>query len=803
MMKGLGDRRLAGSVLAFAIMLAHGAASAQTGGQATQEPSQAGTKVRPGAQGVAATGNQAGVQSESAPQGDIVVTANRRSERLNDVSTAVSAFTAEDRTLRGINTTQDIARFTPGVSISDTPNRVNVRGIGRVTNALGSDPGVANYVDGFYTSESDVIGSSDFLTERVEILRGPQGTLYGRNSIGGAVNVISKRPTTNYVVEGRAGITDYQNYSAAASLSGPISDALRFRVAALGTTQGKGYIKNIAGPDQNTNRLYTVEGQLEADVTSNLNIWVRAQHTRYDRRPQGGTSPGAVTIDPYGNVPYFGGLVANPTFGVANVSVGDPYTVAYDYGGRQQLSKNLTLTTNATLTTDEVIVRYIGGYAQYDYLQTRDYDQTARKSFLRPAFGTQIPVSTNYVERVGENKRWNSSELDFLSTPGGQFDWIVGSFFYHEKLDQPYDITVPDVPLFERPVSLSAAVPQIINPRRSYYSQRGQLSATSLAAFGQVTWRFLPHLSVNVGARYSADQKRGREDQFQVFYNVEVDPTHTYGVLNTGRNLRGDWDAFTGNVGLNYEPTARTLAYAKYSRGYKSGGFTLGALAPRPEVDAEHIDAYEIGLKQGIGPLQINSAAFYNDYSNQQVPVLLVVGPGIVQSILFNVPRSRSYGFETEATIKPIRALSLSAIYSYLDATYRQFSGVVDPAVANPVPLDLRGQQLPQSPKNRLTLNGVLTVGPFDFSATQSWVDGQYYQVFNTDRYRGPAYRDTSLQLTFTAPEQRFRLIGRVSNLSDNTSFSYVTATAYSAGALRSVTPRLPRVFSLEGRVKF
>ena len=797
-MKGKVDFRLAGSMLALAIATLPGCpALAQDTGQAANEQSQAGTQSSPGSQGQAVTNNQANRQ-ENAPQpGDIVVTANKREERLNDVAAAVSAFTAEDRTIRGINSTQDVAKFTPGVSISDTPNRVNIRGVGRVTNALGSDPGVANYVDGFYTSESDVIGSSDFLTERVEILRGPQGTLYGRNSIGGAVNIVSKRPTTDYVVEGRAGISDYQNYLAGASLSGPISDSLRFRIAAIGTTQGKGYVKNLAGPDQYTDREYTVEGQLEADVTSNLNVWVRAQHTRYDRRPQPAT-----TIDQYANVPYFGGLVANPTYGVNNVSVGDPYTVAYDNGGRQQLDGNYSVTTNVTLNTRDVIVRYIGGYSQYDYLQTRDYDQTARKSFNAPGFGTTFPVSTNYVERVGENKHWNSSELDFLSTPGGQLDWIIGFYYYHETLDQPYDIEVPDVALFEHPVSL-ADVPTINNPRRSYYSQRGQLSATSLATFGQLTWRFAPHVSIDLGARYSDDQKRGREDQFQVFYNVQVDPGHTYGVLNAGRNLRGDWGAFSGAATLNFKPTDQTLAYAKVSRGYKSGGFSLGALAAVPEVAAEHLTAYEVGLKQGIGPLQVNSALFYNDYTDQQVPVSVQTAPGVVIPILVNVPKSRSYGFETEATIRPVRPLTLSAIYSYLNATYRDFSGVIDPASANGAPQNLRGEDLPQSPRNRLTLNGVLTAGPFDFSASQSFVDSQYYQVFNTDRYRAPAYQDTALTLTWTAPHERFRLIGSVTNVFDNTSYSYITATAYSAGALRSVTPRLPRVFSLQGRVKF
>ncbi|ALC14670.1 TonB-dependent receptor plug domain-containing protein [Sphingopyxis sp. 113P3] len=305
---------LAGSVLAIAACASSQTVSAQEGSQTDSDATTQAPEDRPSAQ-----------VTEGQTEAGIVVTANRREELLNDVATAVSAFTAEDRTIRGILSTQDVAKFTPGVSISDNPNRVNIRGVGRVTNALGSDPGVANYVDGFYTSESDVIGSSEFLTERVEVLRGPQGTLYGRNSIGGAANIISKRPTDEFQVEGRAFINDYMRYGGAASISGPISDALRFKVAAIGAKQKGGYIENISGPDQYSDEIYTIEGQLELDITPNLTAWTRVQHTRYDQQPQIPT-----VISSFANVPYFGGLVANPQFGLTNPSQGDPFVVSYD-----------------------------------------------------------------------------------------------------------------------------------------------------------------------------------------------------------------------------------------------------------------------------------------------------------------------------------------------------------------------------------------------------------------------------------------------------------------------------------------
>lgn len=183
--------------------------------------------------------------------------------------------------------------------------------------------------------------------------------------------------------------------------------------------------------------------------------------------------------------------------------------------------------------------------------------------------------------------------------------------------------------------------------------------------------------------------------------------------------------------------------------------------------------------------------------------IRLQTSPGVFNSILFNVPKSRAYGFEAEANVRPVPALSLSAIYSYLNATFREFSGVIDTASSNGAPQDLRGDDLPQSPRHRLTLNGVVSAGPVDLSVTQSWVGSQYYQVFNTDNFRAPAYSDTAVRVTFTAPGERFRLIGGVNNLFDNTSYSFVTTGAFANGALTSVTPRLPRVFYAEARFKF
>src|SRR5262245_4572051 len=175
---------------------------------------------------------------------EIIVTAQKRSEGLQDVPVAVSAFTSQTRDLIGVNTIGDLTDFTPGLSYATTLDRMSLRGVGRLTNNYGSDPGIATYSDGFYTASNVEAGKRPINTARIEVLRGPQGTLYGRNSIGGALNVVSKRPTDTFQGEVRATVGDYDTQIYEAALSGPITDWLRFRVSGNQGGQHEGFFRD-------------------------------------------------------------------------------------------------------------------------------------------------------------------------------------------------------------------------------------------------------------------------------------------------------------------------------------------------------------------------------------------------------------------------------------------------------------------------------------------------------------------------------------------------------------------------------
>ena len=206
---------------------------------------------------------------------EIVVTAEKRNESLETVPVAISAYTAKTRDLLGIETIQDMTNFTPGLAYSTSLDRAFIRGVGRETNNLSTNPGVATYSDGVYNS-SVVAASGDAMFEdRIEVLRGPQGTLYGRNAIAGTINSISKRPTPDWTAEVRAKFGNYGVHDFEGTVSGPITDTMRFKFGGYRNTQNGGYYRNLLngkseGSNLSRGNFFYWEGQFEWDITPDV-----------------------------------------------------------------------------------------------------------------------------------------------------------------------------------------------------------------------------------------------------------------------------------------------------------------------------------------------------------------------------------------------------------------------------------------------------------------------------------------------------------------------------------------------------
>ncbi|MGA0607880.1 TonB-dependent receptor [Phenylobacterium sp. VNQ135] len=745
---------------------------------------------------------------------ELVVTAEKREQSLQDVPVAVSAFTSEKRDVAGITGIQDFVNFTPGMNYSGT-DRVSLRGAGRNTFYIGNDPGVASYSDGFYSASSSELFKTPLFIERTEILRGPQGTLYGRNAIGGAINQVSKRPSQEYGGEIRALYGNYDRYRIEGVVSLPVADNLRFKIGASHEDQSKGFIKNI-GPanDGATIKRTYYEFQMEAEPTEKLDIFVRYNRSVWDDTTGVGDRLANLTT-PYDTTRVFGPigqLQINPQFGYTtpNPGVADPYVMNTNTDGYGQLRGNHVITTTVTYDLGFADLRYIGGFQQYNYQTGGDYDNTSRTAPIVGILPT--PYFPTQTTDFNEHKRYYSNEINLTSNGDGPLRWILGLYQYEEEYKQRVQLANPNQPQLRNPISALTGTPAAPNPTGNFADSQAELNSKAYAVFGQATYELSDQFAVTAGLRYTKDKKNGWEQQRLILLtptlpagpaaglvaldvSTDLDGVAANGAQNS-RRLKDSWDAVTGVLNLDWTPDSDTLGYAKYSRGYKSGGFLLGTLAPDPQADQEQVDAFEVGLKKTFaGRLQVNAAAFYNDYKDLQLNLSQLNAAKTAAANNFVNVDAEAYGLELEAIWRPIDNLDLSASYGYLHTEITSGCCFYDPA--DPGALDpnatpeggfttsngtrlvfqtLEGSRIYQSPKHKFAGNANYTFefgpGNLILSATYTWTDKTYYQPFKSEANRVKAYDVADFRVLWNDADDRYTVIGFVKNAFDNRGFT-------------------------------
>ena len=474
---------------------------------------------------------------------EVIVTAEKREVNLQEVPVAVSAYTSETRTMLGVNTVEDLARFTPSVAYRND-DRLAIRGVGRLTNAVGTDPAVALYSDGIFSTSMADTSTPPLFIDRTEILRGPQGTLYGRNSVGGAINVISKRPTDKFEGEMRLQGGNYNFYHADGLVRGPITDSVRYLLGAYTEKRDDGFIKN-RGPaeDGATSDRWMVEGQLEADLGEDA--FVRLRYSKFEWNDTYGVGNTLLSgISPYDNVlPYNGGLYYNPVFGFQgqNPGISDPYSADTNRTVVGTLQDHNRIHLDFTWNLSGATLKYMGGYQEYLYHTGDDDDETARTglidipvpagvpgvdstmsvdfdgagpltpfTFNRPAY-TARGVTTDREGFYEEHQRWWSNEIDLSSNGEGDVQWIAGLYQYNTTWDNPQHTTAHgDASLL---VPADGSTP---NPLGWSGAINGHLEGESYAAFGQIDWSFAPAWTFTLGARYTEDKKKGFDEAWYV-----------------------------------------------------------------------------------------------------------------------------------------------------------------------------------------------------------------------------------------------------------------------------------------------
>ncbi len=664
---------------------------------------------------------------------ELVVTAEKREQSLQDVPVAISAFTSEKRDLVGINTVQDMTNFTPGLQYSTQTDRISLRGVGRLNNSHAADSSVAVYSDGIYSTSTVQAGETPIFIDRLEVLRGPQGTLYGRNSVGGAINIVSRRPTEEFYAEVRGTYANYNRHLLEAAVSGPITDWLQFRLAGNWDKQTKGWFDNVSTASTARDEGGVIdttffEGQLQAKFGERVEAWLKVSLVHWDNGGGGPGSRSSWSPFPYttsqqsqGNnlVPQAGfgysGLATNVQANgcpAVNVALTDSRKICVDTPGTVSLTDTIIVATHLTYHADKFDVKFITGGTKYDYNLTGDQDGTGVSSYttcytlpvasipgcLATGAGAQT-YSTKYAFHYREAEEWWSNEINIISTGDGPFQYVFGAFLYHEDYVQPVFTMLENEPRLDTVVASAVGGLAPPDPLRRIYDDRPHFNLHSKAIFTQIDYKFSDTLKTTLGLRYGTDHKHGYERTRIVFgpgtlnAGLPVDVTPVLGLVG-GRGVvsttydpvsgfktrlyNDTWRAATGTAGLEWTPNDDTLVYGKYSRGYKAGGFRIGidtSLGADPRTEKETLDSFEIGLKTNFGPtLQVNGDVFYYEYKNAQVPLSQpsATAGGTANSVLFNVPRAVTKGLEVETIWQPIDNLQILANYSYLDAKIRK-----------------------------------------------------------------------------------------------------------------------------------
>jgi iron complex outermembrane receptor protein len=508
----------------------------------------------------ALVGASAHAQTTSAPSTvntieELVVTAEKREQSLQDVPVAISAFTDQRREIVGINSIQDMTNFTPGLVYNSSTDRISLRGVGRLTNVLTGDAAVANYNDGVYETFAVQAGRSTLFLDRVEILRGPQGTLYGRNSIGGAINEISKRPTEDWFGEVRATYANYDHATLEGAISGPtFIPNVQFRLAADWDRETRGWVDNIVPgmPDEGgVINEWFAEAQLQGKFFDDkLEFWAKyGQGVWHNGAGGPGSQSEGWTNGPYptyefgpNGIQLNSGYGCSTGFGVGNVVNVSPLgctNPGYDPNGRSKdaartIARAIPYRVRLPVYNTEAFhliwhakdfdIKYITGGVNYHY-QLRGPVQTAGGNlgnasatpvtFYTLASGARIfPQEAFYYREY--NQFW-SHEVNIISTGDNPLQYVVGAYYFNQHINQPVYTELLQQREWNGPFLLPSiycaatggvCAPETGNRR---YDNRPRSEATSYAFFGQIDWKITPEIKTTLGLRYSHDRKQGEE----------------------------------------------------------------------------------------------------------------------------------------------------------------------------------------------------------------------------------------------------------------------------------------------------
>lgn len=655
---------------------------------------------------------------------EITVTAQRRSERLQDVPITISHISSESMRRANVQDLSDIARVTAGVRFDSRIAFIQptIRGIGTSIVLAGGGSNVALYQDGFY---SPALQASDFQLmniENVQVLKGPQGTLFGRNTMGGAILVNSTRPSTDTraLVELSYGSYNAQRYQ------GYVTTGLSDDVAvdfSMSYATGDGWVTNIFNGDDKVGRYenLSLRAGLSAEVTDNISLLFRYSHTsKNDARG-------------FLQTPYV--LDGKPACYACNLP-GAIYSTK-----RGEISADELLKYRYRSNVYQLTAAFDLGFANLtSYTQYRE-DSTPENYYSLDY--TNLP--TLALNLVDSNKTF-TQELLATSAPGPRFQWTTGLFYFLWDSEFPF-------------VGIAAGVPSPVEANYPFSSRSGTKS-TSVAVYGDATYEIVDGLFLTGGLRYTHD------DVKDAYYKIGANNAVVLPDMSTSR--------VTPRAVVRYQISNQSSVYASAAKGYKAAIYNVGGASNVP-IRPESLWAYEIGYKYGSPNFSFNISGYYYDYQDEQLSASRIID-GVPRNLITNAASSEIYGIDADLRYRASEHFDFNVGINWSHARYTKFPEAphfdITPTNLYPIaPIDASGFHMTRAPDFTAHVGAAyqteLGGGEFVLSGNLNYTSKYYYDY--AEQIPQNAYGTLDLRVEWTDPSERYTFAVAGRNVTDTT----------------------------------
>ena len=695
-------------------------------------------------------GSDAGVEVVE----EVIVTAFRRAQALQDMAASASALGADDLADRGIDDMNDIQHAVPSMHFGQLLGEqvIGIRGVSSFNRA----PGVAVSLDGIYQARTTTAQLSQLDLERIEVLRGPQGTLYGRNSNGGAVNFISPAPTETFSGHVKAGYAGFDEFSGEAVLSGPLSDRLGFRLAAGVRDMGEGWVENLSPgyDDLMQGRTSAARLKLAGQLTERLDmafLYARSEIT--------------------GPMDHYAWVTDNRDLFVVGLllpQLREPDTLftleprkIYN-SGRNDSDRDYDLFgLTLTLETDVGTLKSITARQEF-----RDRFDMPRDATNRAFFLTWDISNTETL----------TQELTF-SGGGDTFDWIVGAFYLTDDYTRFTHFTLPEAIFF------------FVSGGATMNFHNWKYESDSKAAFADGTWSVTDRMRVSAGVRHTKDKMSEAHTNWATGENLGGDPVACVAEYDES------WSSTTVRAVLQYDVGDAGMAYGSYSQGYKQGGVVQYEC--EPPYNPEYIDALEIGYKSSFldGAGSVAAALFYYDYADFQITQVLGI-----RTFTANAGDASILGGELEFSVRAGERWLLSGNVTLLNSEYKDFINTdgIRPELGAQ---QLSGNSLNNAPERSLNLGVAYTVpdlggGALTLRADVAYRSKIYFREFNEPGDAQEGYTLLHLNANWESADGAWRARLFAKNATDEKYLNNILAANVGGG--RFGTWAMPRQIGFE-----